>query len=222
MTAACHRHARDSHGFRRENGARAPTFWRAGMDEPTRILVERAQRRDEHATATLFARCRPRLQQALQRATAGIDLGGGADCEDLVQDACLAALRGLDSFRYRGSGSFLAWLLQTGHRALLQRLRHQRARKRSGPRAELDDLDQVDGAASTPSQTAQGHELERRIQVCLDRLPERERAAIVLRRYFDADSDEIQAELELPTAGAARALLSRAQARLARLLDETG
>ena len=42
-----------------------------------------------------------------------------------------------------------------------------------------------------------------------------------LRRYLELDTDEICAEMGLPTEGAVRALLSRAQARLSGLLSRT-
>ena len=54
---------------------------------------------------------------------------------------------------------------------------------------------------------------------CLERLGEREREVIILRRYLDLSADEIQVEMKLPSPGAARALLSRAQAQLAAHLD---
>ena len=49
--------------------------------------------------------------------------------------------------------------------------------------------------------------------------PHREREIIVLKRYLELDTDEICAEMGLPTEGAVRALLSRAQARLSGLLS---
>lgn len=57
------------------------------------------------------------------------------------------------------------------------------------------------------------------MQDCLLRMPDPERQVILLRRYLGAEFGEIQDELELPSPGAARALLSRAQTRLAQLLD---
>ena len=46
----------------------------------------------------------------------------------------------------------------------------------------------------------------------------REREIIILRRYLELDMNEIRGELGLPSAGATRMLLSRAQVRLADLL----
>jgi RNA polymerase sigma factor (sigma-70 family) len=189
------------------------------MDEPTRILVARAQGHDGQAAGALFERYRGRLRAALGRMLAGSALGAEADRDDLVQDAILSALRGIDRFEYRGQGSFLAWLLQTARNELLQRLRARGTRKRDGGARSLESVSEPRAAQATPSQIAAGHELEQRIQDCLERLPEHERTVLVLRRYLDAETQEIQEELDLPSAGAVRALLSRAQARLAQLLD---
>jgi DNA-directed RNA polymerase specialized sigma24 family protein len=58
-----------------------------------------------------------------------------------------------------------------------------------------------------------------RIRIALQQLPDREREIIVLKRYLELDTNEICAEMGLATEGAVRALLSRAQARLAGLLS---
>ena len=189
------------------------------MDEPTGSLVRRAQARDENALAIVFDRYRERLRAALRRMVGDLALRGQMDSEDAVQDAMLAALRGIDSYDPRERGSFLAWLLETARNELLQRRRAARALKRGGGRRpEANDFEAVPGRDPTPSQHAQARELERRIGAALARMPERERQVMVLRRYLDADFEEIRAELSLASAGAARALLSRAQLRLARLL----
>jgi RNA polymerase sigma factor (sigma-70 family) len=59
-----------------------------------------------------------------------------------------------------------------------------------------------------------------RVREALQRLPDREREVIMLRRYMELDNEEICNELGLPTAGAVRALLSRAQARLSEMLAD--
>lgn len=59
-----------------------------------------------------------------------------------------------------------------------------------------------------------------RVRAALQRLPDREREVIMLRRYLELENEEICNELGLPSAGAVRALLSRAQARLSEMLTE--
>lgn len=190
------------------------------MDEPTRFLVRRAQGDDRDALATLLSRYRGRLRSALQRMFGDTLQRGQMDSDDAAQDAIVAAMNGIHGFEHRGEGSFLAWLLQTARNEVRQRLRAEQARKRGGDgRVDLDVVSEPRSAEPSPSQVAGVRELEERVQAALARLPADEREVIVLRRYLDAEFDEIAAELDLPTAGAARALLSRAQSRLARELS---
>ncbi|MEZ5967208.1 MAG: RNA polymerase sigma factor [Planctomycetota bacterium] len=192
------------------------------MDEPTRFLVQRAQRDDRDALATLLSRYRARVRAALERMLGEAMRQGGMDGDDAAQDAIVAAMAGIHAFEHRGEGSFLAWLLQTARNEVRQRLRRQHTLKRgSNSAVDLDAVSEPRSAEPSPSQVARARELEERIEAALVRLPAAEREVIVLRRYLDASFDEIAAELELPTAGAARALLSRAQVRLARELEGT-
>ncbi|MCB9881445.1 MAG: RNA polymerase sigma factor [Planctomycetes bacterium] len=193
------------------------------MDERTRTLVARAQARDQEAIDELFERYRDRLRSALRRLLGGRYRHAVADSEDAAQDAIVAALTRIDAFEYRGEGSFLAWLLKCAEFEILQRLRSLSAQKRNpGALGRLDATNAPEPAAdeASPSQVAGGKEFEERLRQCLDELPTRERDIIMLRRYLGLDTEEIRVELDLPTAGAVRALLSRAQARLADLLAD--
>ena len=71
---------------------------------------------------------------------------------------------------------------------------------------------------TTPSQAFGGQELADRVRACLQLMPDKEREIIILRRYMQLDVPEVCEEMGLTTPGAARALLSRAQARLSGLL----
>lgn len=184
------------------------------------VLVERARNRDSAAISILFDRYRDKLRSALRKRLGDTYRRGLLDSEDAVQDGILAALSDLDKFEYRGSGSFLAWVLRVAEREVLQRLRAQRAQMRDRSRqVELEVAGDPTAGDDTPSQIAAGNETEALIQSCLEQLEDREREVIVLRRYLDLTAEEIHVEMKLPTPGAARALLSRAQARLAALLD---
>ncbi len=189
--------------------------------EPSEILVRRARAHDRDAIAALYARYRERLRAALRRMLGAEYRALLLDSEDAVQDAILVALDGLDGFEYRGEGSFLAWILRIAEREVLMRVRARRTRKRDHAREQrLDDDAEPVALEPTPSELAVGHETEQRIRACLDRMATQEREVLVLRRYLDLPHDEIARSLELPSTGAARALLSRAQARLADLLEQ--
>ena len=192
------------------------------MHELTKVLVARAQAADAAAADSLFDRYRQRLRRALHRMVAPSAAALSIDTEDVMQDAILAALRGIGRFEYRGEGSFLAWLLQTAKHELLHRQRAANATKRAGRHTTWSQAGEPRSPDASPSEVAIHDELEAQVQACLERLPERERSVLLLARYLEAPTTEIQSELSLPTQGAARALLSRAQARLARLLDTGG
>ena len=193
------------------------------LDDNTRNLVNRALEQDRDAVNLLFERYRDRLRTALRKLIGPKYRVLMADSEDATQDAILSALRRLHQFEYRGEGSFLAWLLKGAEYEIMRRIRSLETKKRSadGGIIELDkaDADMVPANEATPSQAHDEAELAERIRAALQQLPDREREIIVLRRYLELDTAEICAEMGLPTEGAVRALLSRAQARLAGMLS---
>jgi RNA polymerase sigma-70 factor (ECF subfamily) len=195
------------------------------LDDNTRNLVSRALEQDRAAIDLLFQRYRDRLRGALRKLIGPKYRLLLADSEDATHDAILSALRRLHQFEYRGEGSFLAWLLKSAEYEIVRRIRALETRKRTatGGVVSLDDqLEQaVPADDATPSQLHDESELAERIRVALQQLPDREREIIVLRRYLELDTDEICAEMGLPTEGSVRALLSRAQARLSGLLSRT-
>lgn len=210
-------------GFRRQNqGPRSPAA--PFLHENTRSLVARALANDREAVDTLFRRYRDRLRAALRKLVGPKYRLVLADSEDATQDAILSALRRLSTFEYRGDGSFLAWLLKGAEFEILRRVRAMDTQKRSGLQQEVE-LDStmvrvLPGDDKTPPQILDEQEMAERVRAALQRLPDREREVIMLRRYLELDNDEICNELGLPTAGAVRALLSRAQARLSELLAD--
>jgi RNA polymerase sigma factor (sigma-70 family) len=193
------------------------------LDDNTRHLVSRALEQDRDAIDLLFQRYRDRLRSALRKLIGPKYRLLLADSEDATHDAILSALRRLHQFEYRGEGSFLAWLLKGAEYEIVRRIRAVETRKRSAPGGIVGFDEQLEQAVvtkdATPSQLHDETELSERIRQALQQLPDREREIIVLRRYLELDTDEICAEMGLPTEGAVRALLSRAQARLSGLLS---
>ena len=195
------------------------------LDDNTRNLVSRALDQDREAIDLLFQRYRDRLRNALRKLIGPKYRVLMADSEDATHDAILSALRRLHQFEYRGEGSFLAWLLKGAEYEIVRRIRALDTKKRTatGGLVGLDENveEMIAGKDATPSQVHDETELAERVRVALQQLPDREREIIVLRRYLELDTNEICAEMGLPTEGAVRALLSRAQARLSGLLSRT-
>ncbi len=186
-------------------------------------LIRRAQTRDRAALEALFAHYAPIVRRGLRRALGESYRRLHGDSEDAAQDALLAAFARIEHYEPRADATFAAWLLRIAELEMLQRLRAARRDKRGGGAVGALDTAvqavQPDGG-DTPTQVARGHELEQRVRACLARMPERERAAIELKRYLQLDTGQIREELGLPSDGAVRALVSRAQVRLAELLDD--
>lgn len=193
------------------------------LDDNTRSLVSRALANDRDAVDVLFSRYRDRLRSGLRKLIGPKYRILMADSEDAAQDAILSALRRLHQFEYRGDGSFLAWLMKSAEFEIVRRIRALETQKRSTIGFVLDidsDLAQaVPGNERSPAEQVEAMDLAERVRLALQQLPDREREVIVLRRYLELDTDEICAEMGLPTEGSVRALLSRAQARLAGLLS---
>ncbi|MCR9245661.1 MAG: RNA polymerase sigma factor [bacterium] len=193
------------------------------MDDNTRNLVSRALEQDRDAIDLLFQRYRDRLRAALRKLIGPKYRVLMADSEDATHDAILSALRRLHQFEYRGEGSFLAWLLKGAEYEIIRRIRALETKKRSaeGGVIGIDEnvAEMIPAKGATPSQAHDETELAERIRVALQQLPDREREIIVLKRYLELSTEEICAEMGLPTDGAVRALLSRAQARLSGLLS---
>lgn len=192
------------------------------LDENTRNLVSRALSNDREAIEALFLRYRDRLRAALRKLVGPKYRLVLADSEDATQDAILSALRRLNQFEYRGDGSFLAWLLKGAEFEIVRRVRAIEAQKRSASTGQVDLDTQlarvIPGREPSPADVLDEQEMAERVRQALSQLPDREREVIVLRRYLELDTEEICAEMGLPTAGSVRALLSRAQARLSGLL----
>ena len=208
--------ARVNRGKIRPAGSHSPL-----LDDLTRILVDRALAQDRDAIDKLFARYRDRLRSGLRKLIGPKYRALLADSEDATQDAILSALRRLHKFEYRGEGSFLAWLLKGAEYEIMGRIRALEAKKRTadGAMIALDAAgDILPSKEASASQIHDEAEMAERIRDALQQLPDREREIIVLRRYMELDTAEICEEMGLPTEGAVRALLSRAQARLAGLL----
>ena len=188
------------------------------MDQETQTLLARARGDDIEALDTLFRLHRARLASGLRRKYQV----GEETVDDLVQDAVLLAFRNFRRFDYQGKGSFLAWLFSCADLEFRRRLRHDHADKRDvGRRGALPEESRLAprAAGPSPSEIARGGELQARLRALVESLPLRERQAIVLRHFLQLDSEAIRVELGLSSAGAARALLSRAQVRLSRMLE---
>src|ERR1700704_1409489 len=98
------------------------------QDNSERSLVQRAQRGDEAAFATLFQLHKKRVYSVCLQMTKDV-----ADAEDLTQEAFLQVFRSVNSFR--GDSAFSTWLYRIAVNTVLMKLR----RRKSPPLVSLDE-----------------------------------------------------------------------------------
>lgn len=172
-------------------------------------LLQRAREGDRAALEALTARYLPRLQRW---ASGRLPAYARSLCDtaDLVQDALMRAIQGLDGINAQGPGGFQAYVRQ----AVLNRLRDQIrwSRRRPGPDGVPETL--VDRAPS-PLEMAIGADVLDRYEGALAELSEDDRQILHLRIELDFDYDEIAAMTGRPSAAAARMASLRALRRLA-------
>jgi RNA polymerase sigma-70 factor (ECF subfamily) len=98
------------------------------QDNSERSLVQRAQRGDEAAFATLFQLHKKRVYSVCLQMTKDV-----ADAEDLTQEAFMQVFRSINSFR--GDSAFSTWLYRVAVNTVLMKLR----RRKSPPVLSLDE-----------------------------------------------------------------------------------
>jgi RNA polymerase sigma-70 factor (ECF subfamily) len=98
-------------------------------------------------------------------------LRGDARVDDVAQEALIAVLRGLASFR--GDGRFESWVDRVVARSAFAAIRRIRAETQPGERAPVEDDATVGAAGET-------YALRRELAEALDRLPGDQREALVL------------------------------------------
>jgi RNA polymerase sigma-70 factor (TIGR02960 family) len=185
------------------------------------MSIELAKAGDERAFATLVEPHRRELQLHCYRM-----LGSLQDAEDLVQETLVAAWRGLGGFEQRAS--LRAWLYRIATNRCLNALRERGRRPaveetlmappptryvepswlEPYPDTALPDL-----AAGPAARYEQREATQLAFVAGLQRLPERQRAALVLRDVLGFATDEVAAILDV-TPQSVKGALRRARATL--------
>ena len=141
----------------------------AGSDDESQ-LIEQSLAGDPEAYAALVSQHQKMIRAMTFRMTGSLD-----DAEELAQDAFLRAYQQLGSFG--GGSKFSTWLCKIAINLSLDWRRREHRR---------DDI-HAKWAAEAVAESSPGgefpDELSRRVQSALDRLPVKQRAAIVLTVY---------------------------------------
>ena len=134
---------------------------------------------------------------------------GFSEAEDLAQQVFLNVWRSAP--RWRPEAKFTTWLLTIAKRLVFNESRRRgRARLLPQSREPDDDLPDHPDRTPGPDQQLLGKELHRAIETALASLPEKERLAVILRRYEEMPYEEIAIVLSL-SLPAVKSLLFRAR-----------
>ena len=170
-------------------------LFRAGSDEAFRVIHDRYRTR-------LFAYARQMLG------------GSRADAEDALQDVFVrayGALRANDR-----EVSLRAWLYRIAHNRCIDELR--RAGGVGSPSAPAEVLEFVQAPASDPMDVVQQRESLRRLVEDVQRLPEQQRSALLMREISGMAYQDLAAALDV-TVPAVKSLLVRARIGLAQAAE---
>jgi len=177
---------------------------RAGSASNPRVTEEELVARARLGEADAFGELVDRHRTAVYR-TALAALGSEAEADDVAQDACIAAFRGLREFR--GDAAFRTWLLTVTWRTALKRRRSWT--RWQGPIAA------VDGVGSLPrcDDSLQARELVRILARLVAALPRRLRDPLLLVASGEYRYEEVATLLGQPV-GTTKWRVAEARRRL--------
>lgn len=200
-------------------------------DDGTAALVARAQAGDAQALNDLFARYYE-LMRALARRKLGARLRQKEEPDDLAQTTFREAVRDFASYRYRGEGSLVRWLVHILQNKIRDRAEYYAADKRDLSRERsmqgltvrddepLPDRDPPSGELSIPLQLEREEGL-RDLRRALEELSPEHRQAITLVFFQGLQLREAGEAMGGRSEDAVRMMLRRAEARLLEILRPT-
>lgn len=177
-------------------------------------LVLQAQQGDDDAFARLVEQYQTPVYNLCYRM-----LGEAESAEDAAQESFLRVYRNLP--RYDRQRPFATWLLSIAAHYCIDRLRRRRFTIISID-AERDDderpMEFADVDAPNPEQESVRHEEQAALHQVLQQLDAKDRAAVILRYWYDFSEIEISQSLSL-TVSAVKSRLHRARKEIARRLQ---
>lgn len=148
-------------------------------------------------------------RERVLRTAAGI-VGSTDEAEDVAQLVFIRVWERLND--YDPSGSFVSWLYRITVNMSIDAVRR---RRRQVP---LDE-DQPERAVEGPERQMLAADERRRVRAAIDRLPDKTRAALILREYEQLSYSEIAAALRIPI-GTVMSRLNYARRAVASILQQ--
>src|SRR3989441_3379413 len=160
--------------------------------------------------------------QALVAGTVARMLGSNSDVEDIAQQVFIRVWKSAP--RYVPRAKFTTWLLKITRNLVFNEMRRTKRRPHVPLQSEqgAEDPPLKDETNPAPDASLLESELQQAIEEAIQRLPETQRMALVLRRYEQLSYEQIADVLDL-SVPAVKSLLFRARTELrARLKDYLG
>ena len=145
-------------------------------------------------------------------------LGNASDAEDIAQQVFVRIWK--SAVRYEAQAKFTTWLFTITRNLVFNEVR----RRQRKPTVSVDEREETthrtveDLQAVSPDDEMLQTELEEAIDSAIQGLPDKQRMAVVLRRYEEMPYEEIAAVLEM-SIPAVKSLLFRARAHLKEALQ---
>jgi RNA polymerase sigma-70 factor (ECF subfamily) len=187
--------------------AAAPPDGGALPREAEREAIEACRRGEREAFDRLVERYQRHVYRLCYRY-----VNNHEDANDLAQEAFLKAWRAIG--RFRGESSFSTWLYRIAVNACLNFRALRRPATQELPEALADP---VPGALAR----AESDDAARLVRAAVARLPEKQRATLILKVYHELTHEEV-AEVLGSTVGTVKANLFHALGNLRRLMAQGG
>ena len=144
-------------------------------------------------------------------------IGDAATAEDLAQEVFLNIFRAAP--KYKPTAAFRTWLFRITRNVCYNELRRRVRRPVTleGPDPEASPLNVPDEKAVQPFETMTAEERGRIVRAAIEKLPQAQRLAVILRRYEGMSYREIAESMD-KSMPAVKSLLSRAKSSLAESL----
>ena len=195
----------------------------------TQRLISLAKNGDKSALDRLFKVYSERVLRIV-RLRMGRELRSKMESMDLVQDAFISALRGLEDFTYANEGDFLRWMSRIAENRIRDNLEKLHADKRdirkeiplnNNRQAEQDSFVGVKGPvdSTTPSVIMSRREDFNKLEKAMDKLKPEYKKVILLAKMEGMSHKEIAERLN-KNSHSTRSLLARALTALSRAYEE--
>jgi RNA polymerase sigma-70 factor (ECF subfamily) len=151
--------------------------------------------------------------QSLVAGTVARMLGSNSEVEDIAQQVFIRVWK--SAGRYTPRAKFTTWLLKITRNLVFNELRRTRrhAHVPIQTESEAEEIPLKDETSPMPDASLLENELQEAIEKAITELPERQRMALILRRYEELNYEQIAEILDL-SVSAVKSILFRARTEL--------